>query len=302
MDTDARGALNGVMKLGILRKFFRSLTESNTHSRVSREGSSRLLSLVFSKSRVMTILTPLYGRRGLPLRKRSGGGGRRLSTSARLLHVASWFLSIVSLCSAARHPSSTSDGPPRLDRDITGDAIESGEDETSVYRSSLAAASEVERSSLETLLFRVSTEAEQSGPSFRKVDSMLPMSWDVPMATRTTIVSRSTVPRRGLRPWTPSYVPMMTLTRAPNEFHDDEDALVLDGGFLQTGWTTWVISVDVCGLTLTFIALVFVTLLSLILLDVCGYGRGDGDTSDAEDRETNCKADKAKEECTQTPL
>ena len=62
------------------------------------------------------------------------------------------------------------------------------------------------------------------------------------------------------------------------------------------------VDIPIMSAYLVFIALVFVTLLSLILLDVCGYGRGDGDTSDAEDRETNRKADKAKEECTQTPL
>lgn len=103
-------------------------------------------------------------------------------------------------------------------------------------------------------------------------DTMLPMPWELPQGAATTIVTTS-VPRRGLRPCPRRFQEVLAVTRAADDLELDEVALGLVTR--RQGWTTWVISVDLVGLTITIIALVLVILLALILSDICCGGDGE---------------------------
>ena len=63
------------------------------------------------------------------------------------------------------------------------------------------------------------------------------------------------------------------MTRAADDLELDEVALGLVTR--RQGWTTWIISVDLVGLTITTIALVLIILLALILSDICCGGDGE---------------------------
>ena len=103
-------------------------------------------------------------------------------------------------------------------------------------------------------------------------DTMLPMSWELPQGTTTTIVTTS-VPRRGLRPCPRRFQEVLSVTRAADDLELDEVGLGLVTR--RKGWTTWIISVDLVGLTITTIALVLIILLALILSDICCGGDGE---------------------------
>ena len=101
---------------------------------------------------------------------------------------------------------------------------------------------------------------------------MLPMPWELPQGTTTTIVTTS-VPRRGLRPCPRRFQEVPSVTRAADDLELDEVGLGLVTR--RKGWTTWIISVDLVGLTITIIALVLVIPLALILSDICCGGDGE---------------------------
>lgn len=121
----------------------------------------------------------------------------------------------------------------------------------------------------------------------RAVETMFPMSWDVPLTPSTMITS---VPRRSLRPCHHGgddmmrYADLFSLTRARDET-DDAPWLRPSMAFTTTNTktlTTWVVCVDVIALLVTVVTLVIITVLAMLLLDLCMccFGVRDGDDED----------------------
>jgi hypothetical protein len=112
-------------------------------------------------------------------------------------------------------------------------------------------------------------EKESPSRTKRVVETMFPMSWDVPLAPSTHVAFAS-MPRRSLRPCRHGredpgrYAEVFSLARA-REGDEAPWALPREG----FGVTTWVVCVDVIALLVTVVALVIITVLAMLLLDVC---------------------------------
>jgi len=106
-------------------------------------------------------------------------------------------------------------------------------------------------------------EKESPSRTKRVVETMFPMSWDVPLAP-STHVALASMPRRSLRPCRHGW-DLFSLARARDGDEAPPWALPREG----LGVTTWVVCVDVIALLVTVVALVIITVLAMLLLDVC---------------------------------
>jgi len=104
---------------------------------------------------------------------------------------------------------------------------------------------------------------EEPSRTKRVVETMFPMSWDVPLAP-STHVALASMPRRSLRPCRHGW-DLFSLARARDGDEAPPWALPREG----FGVTTWVVCVDVIALLVTVVALVIITVLAMLLLDVC---------------------------------
>jgi hypothetical protein len=127
-------------------------------------------------------------------------------------------------------------------------------------------------------------EKESPSRTKRVVETMFPMSWDVPLAPSTHVAFAS-MPRRSLRPCRHGredpgrYAEVFSLARA-REGDEAPWALPREG----FGVTTWVVCVDVIALLVTVVALVIITVLAMLLLDLCLCCFGVRDDDDAAPR------------------
>ena len=111
---------------------------------------------------------------------------------------------------------------------------------------------------------------EEPSRTKRVVETMFPMSWDVPLAP-STHVALASMPRRSLRPcrhgWEHPrrHADLFSLARVRDGDEAPPWALPREGFAV----TTWVVCVDVIALLFTVVALVIITVLAMLLLDVC---------------------------------
>ena len=111
---------------------------------------------------------------------------------------------------------------------------------------------------------------EEPSSTKRVVETMFPMSWDVPLAP-STHVALASMPRRSLRPcrhgWEHPrrHADLFSLARVRDGDEAPPWALPREGFAV----TTWVVCVDVIALLVTVVALVIITVLAMLLLDVC---------------------------------
>ena len=128
-------------------------------------------------------------------------------------------------------------------------------------------------------------EKESPSRTKRVVETMFPMSWDVPLAPSTHVAFAS-MPRRSLRPCRHGredpgrYADVFSLARAREGDEAPPWALPREG----FGVTTWVVCVDVIALLVTVVALVIITVLAMLLLDLCLCCFGVRDDDDAAPR------------------
>lgn len=126
---------------------------------------------------------------------------------------------------------------------------------------------------------------EEPSRTTRVVETMFPMSWDVPLAPSTHVAFAS-MPRRSLRPCRHGredpgrYADVFSLARAREGDEAPPWALPREG----FGVTTWVVCVDVIALLVTVVALVIITVLAMLLLDLCPCCFGVRDDDDAAPR------------------
>jgi|TARA_B110000977_G_scaffold97815_1_gene128760 hypothetical protein len=125
----------------------------------------------------------------------------------------------------------------------------------------------------------------------RAVETMFPMSWDVPLAPETVITS---FPRRSLRPCHHGhdmmrYADLFSLTRARDENDVAPSWTRPSMEYTTKTFTTWVVCVDVVALLLTVVALVIITVLAMLLLDLCMccFGVRDSDEDGPETAEAS---------------
>ena len=119
----------------------------------------------------------------------------------------------------------------------------------------------------------------------RVVETIFPMSWDVPLAPSKHIAFAS-MPRRSLRPCHHGHhgdhghhAGLFSLSRA----RDSDEAPLPHEEF---GVTTWVVCVDLIAILVTVVALVIITVLAMLLLDLCLCCFGVRDDDDARRADT----------------